>query len=96
MEVHRANNYNKVNKKKSAKILKKGKKIKIEGITYKVTNNKIGKGTVKVVSKDAGIKKIPKAIGLNYDYKYAYFTEMPYYSNDKKFIHDEQFFIVKK
>lgn len=81
VDLYRSKNYNKVNKKKSAKNIKKGKMIKASGIQYVVTKNTSFGGEVKVVGIESSyysssMIEIPNAIfmdnmseeGLNCNY----------------------------
>lgn len=72
VNVFRFYNYNKVNKKKAAKNYKVGAKFEVNGIKYKVVNNSINKGKVKVIGYDKNKyskkPKMPKAIAVNKDH----------------------------
>ena len=58
VEVFRAKNYSKVNKKKSAKLYKKGAQIEVEGAVYKVTKVYGFGGNVKLIGfKEGGYYK---------------------------------------
>ncbi len=66
VDVYRAKNYNKVNKKKSAKLYKKGHKIQVENWIFKVTEVSGFGGSVKLVGFNEeptkSDKKLPKYI----------------------------------
>ena len=95
LRIYHAKNYAKVNKHKAAKKLKKGKKITVDDIVYKVTSNTINKSTVKFVKKLDSSAKVAKYIGVNADFanrwgseKYTSYKKKPRYL-------DEQLYTVK-